>query len=332
MDVEASVGKVKMGSLCIQELDYGVSAIAIERTDELQPEYIRITDFPGSGIEDNHTFMTANDYTDKHKLQVGDILFARSGAMVGKTYYYDGTIGEAIFAGYCIRFMIDMSKALPEYIYWYTKCNAYSSWVNSIQRPSGQPNINKEEYKAHDIILPDFDTQRRIVTFMNAAAQKRREKLRQADALLAGMGNFVCAELGITLPTVQTKLGVAVTMRQLKEDKAFNVEYYHAERTTIMDTIKILPHQRLGDCADFIRDIASAANDRYLVLAGVQSNTGELSGAEDEVAWQAFAFQENDVLYCRLRPYLNKVWKAEFSGVCSTEFHVMRVKDGGVLP
>jgi len=331
-EVELNVGKVRLGSLCSQEPDYGVSGTAIERTDENQPKYIRITDFSDYGIEDNHTFVTVNDYSDKHRLQKGDIIFARSGATVGKTYYYDGTIGEAIFAGYCIRFRIDGRKALPEYIYWYTKCNFYLNWVNSIQRPSGQPNINKEEYKTFEIFLPKIDIQYHFVKFMNAAAQSRCEKLREANALLSGMSDFVCEKLKISLPTEIPKLSVGVTMRQLKADKAFNVEYYHTERTNTIAAVKTVPHKRLGDCVYFMRDIVSANKGQYLGLAGVQSNTGELSGAEDEATGQAFMFRTNDVLYCRLRPYLNKVWKAEYGGVCSTEFHVLRMKCNSILP
>jgi hypothetical protein len=157
-------------------------------------------------------------------------------------------------------------------------------------------------------------------------------KLREADALLAGMDEYVCSALGVILPAFTPRLGVAVTMAQVKADKAFNVEYYNAERTTIIDAIKAVPHKRLGDCADFMRDLVLATNDWYLGLAGVQSNTGELSGTEDEATGQAFSFRENDVLYCRLRPYLNKVWKAERGGVCSTEFHVIRMKSDDVLP
>jgi hypothetical protein len=328
----SNVNVVRLGSLCSREPDYGVSATAIERTNDTQPKYIRITDFSNNGIDDNHIFVTAKGYTDKHKLLQGDILFARTGATVGKTYLYDGSIGEAIFAGYCIRFRIDDTKAVPEYVYWYTKCNPYLTWVNSIQRPSGQPNINKEEYKSHEIILPNTDIQHRLVSFMNEAAQTRREKLQQADALLAGMDSVVLEQLGIELPTATQKFGVAVTMRQLKADNAFNVEYYHPERIGTITAIKQVSYKFLKDCVSFNRDIVTATDDKYLGLAGVQSDTGELSGAIDEAAGQAFTFCENDVLYCRLRPYLNKVWKAEYGGVCSTEFHVMRVKSGDILP
>lgn len=181
--------------------------------------------------------------------------------------------------------------------------------------------------------FPDLDKiKSNFVDLMNAAAQSRCEKLQQADALLAGMSDFVCAALKISLPTATLKLGVGVTIRQLKADKAFNVDYYHAERTTTIAAVEAVPHKRLGDCVCFMRDIVSANNGKYLGLAGVQSNTGELSGAEDEATGQAFVFRTNDVLYCRLRPYLNKVWEAEYDGVCSTEFHVLRVKCNNVLP
>lgn len=99
--------KVSLGSLTSEEPCYGTSASAIERTDESQPKYIRITDFDDFGIEDNHKFVTTENYVQKHILEIGDILFARTGGTVGKTYYYDGSIGKSVFAGYCIRFRFD---------------------------------------------------------------------------------------------------------------------------------------------------------------------------------------------------------------------------------
>jgi hypothetical protein len=328
----SEIGSATLGSLCLYEPNYGASARAIERTEKIQPKYIRITDFTDNGIEDGHTFASVSEYLPKHILNDGDILFARSGATVGKTYRHNSALGLSVFAGYCIRFAVDPAKAVPEYVYWYTKTKKYADWVQKLQRPSAQPNINKEEYKSLEVILPSRNDQLHFVSEMNVAFQRRAAKIREADALLAGMDEYVCSTLGVTLPTFTPRLGVAVTMAQVKADKAFNVEYYNAERTTIIDAIKTVPHKRLGDCADFMRDLVSATSGWYLGLAGVQSNTGELSGADDEANGQAFSFSENNVLYCRLRPYLNKAWKAERGGVCSTEFHVIRMKSDDVLP
>ena len=45
---------------------------------------------------------------------------------------------------------------------------------------------------------------------------------------------------------------------------------------------------------------------------------------EDVATGNCIAFKKGDILYGRLRPYLNKVWLADSDGVCSTEFHVMQ--------
>ena len=73
--------------------------------------------------------MTAESYSEKHFLKSGDILFARTGATVGKTYYYDGSIGMAVFAGYCIRFRFDTKKVLPtgRMVFYFQKSDKCSS-------------------------------------------------------------------------------------------------------------------------------------------------------------------------------------------------------------
>ena len=99
LKTDKGIVKVALGDLVIEEPCYGTSATAVERKSEDEPKYIRITDFDDYGIEENHVFMAAESYVGKHLLMNGDILFARTGGTVGKTYYYDGSIGKAVFAG-----------------------------------------------------------------------------------------------------------------------------------------------------------------------------------------------------------------------------------------
>jgi restriction endonuclease S subunit len=329
---ESSYKTVSLGSLCVEEPCYGTSATAIERIDESQPKYIRITDFDDFGIEPNHIFTTAAEFSEKHILKKGDLLFARSGATVGKTYYYDGKIGAAIFAGYCIRFRFDIKKVLPKYVYWYTKSNNYLRWVKNIQRPSGQPNINKEEYKSCKIILPDIQIQEKLISYLDAAAQKRIEKLHGAEDLLIGMNNYILSVLGIVMPNFDLKLCSAVKLADIKTDKTLSANYYHPERIATIHMIKSstgLITKKLSEVVEFHRDIVDSSKSDfvYLGLAGVESSTGELSGIVESAAGQAFVYKKGDVLYGRLRPYLNKVLYAEENGICSTEFHVMRIID-----
>ncbi len=173
--------KVSLGSLCLEEPCYGTSATAIERIDDNQPKYIRITDFDDFGIEENHEYMAAESYSNRHLLRKNDILFARTGGTVGKTYFYNGEIGPAVFAGYCIRFRFDERKVLPKFVYWYTKTDNYQNWVKGIQRPVGQPNINKEEYKSFEIILPEIGVQQKLVELMDDAEQTRLKNIKRTN-------------------------------------------------------------------------------------------------------------------------------------------------------
>ena len=89
--------------------------------------------------------------------------------------------------------------------------------------------------------------------------------------------------------------------------------------------------QPLAEVVTFIRDQIKTPGPNYLSLAHVQSHTGERIAADEEAAGACSTFAPNDVLFARLRPYLNKVWRAESAGCCSPEFHVLRAKNSTAL-
>ena len=86
------------------------------------------------------------------------------------------------------------------------------------------------------------------------------------------------------------------------------------------------------DIVDFVREKENAkgSNYRYIGMASVESHTGCLSGVFETAEGDAYKFRSGDILYGKLRPYLNKVWFATFDGICSTEFHVLRLKDNSI--
>lgn len=225
--IETKHQRVSLGTLTIEEPCYGTSAIAVPKTNEQQPKYIRITDFDDFGITPNHEFMAAENYSDKHLLRPGDILFARTGGTVGKTYYYDGSIGPAVFAGYCIRFRFDKKKVLPKFVYWCTKTKAYSAWVNGIQRPSGQPNINKEEYKSFEIIKPDYPYQQILSAQMDSSLKNYQDLLHSASKLLSGKVEFILGRLGLSFEKSTPGLTYAISRSSLLD--RIDADYYSPE-------------------------------------------------------------------------------------------------------
>jgi len=328
-----SFGKVPLGELTDSEPCYGTSATAIERISENQPKYIRITDFGDYGIEVDHKYMTAESYCDKHLLRPNDILFARSGATVGKTYYYDGSIGKAVFAGYCIRFRFDESKVDPKYVYWYTKTSFYKNWVNGIQRPSGQPNINKEEYKSLEIYCPKIAKQRELVDFLDYAFSAWQSKKNEADELLNEFENKLTTRFKFQ---TQTKAKICFAVRYNDIDGVIDVKRYSKIKNTQLNGLtvddicnivgdKVNVQQWGNQVIDWIR-IDDLPNKPLDIEEIRTQSANEINGTFFEV-------QEGDILVARLGPTIQNqkivmVRSLKRTTIASAEFLVLRCKPG----
>ena len=323
--------KHSLASLVSEEPCYGTSARALERTSDDQPRYIRITDYGDDGITLPHEFKSAEKWADKHLLSKGDVLFARSGT-VGKTYLHHTSFNPAVFAGYCIRFRFKAEEVLPEFVYNFTKTDAYASWVAAIQRPAVQPNINKEEFKSLEIPVPPPDVQRRLVAELDAARAERDRALAEAERMLGSIDEMVKEKLSLPEVKPSRQMGYAIRLSTLKHSKTFSANYFHPERMVAIRAIQGVPNAPLSQLVKFKRNIVKISErTRYIGLASIASNTGQLSDAQETATGQCIAFENGDVLYGRLRPYLNKVWLADTDGVGSTEFYVMQPYDQEVL-
>ena len=102
--------------LLSEPLKYGANEAA-ELTDTDLPRYIRITDVNEDGSLRDDTFRSLpNDIAEPYLLNEGDILLARSGATVGKTFIYRNFWGMAAYAGYLIRARIDSGSSAGFYL------------------------------------------------------------------------------------------------------------------------------------------------------------------------------------------------------------------------
>ena len=177
---------VKMGSLLSESPEYGAGEAGIERVDEATPRYIRITDIDENGELLPGLGMTAANVEPQYFLRDGDLLFARSGNTVGKSYLHEsGQVPYPCFyAGYMIRFRFS-EKVLPKYVFAFAQTPYYHEWVSAIQRSAGQPNINAQEYRSLEIPLPPLLDQRKIVAELDAAYAAKRKADEKATKLLA---------------------------------------------------------------------------------------------------------------------------------------------------
>ena len=141
--------------------EYGMNAAATSYDGE--HKYIRITDID----DDSHTYIDRDPVSpsgvleEKYRVREDDILFARTGASVGKSYLYQKTDGDLFFAGFLIR--IHVKEGVDsEYVFLNTLTEEYDKWVLLESARSGQPGINAEQYRKHRFMLPSLRTQKRI--------------------------------------------------------------------------------------------------------------------------------------------------------------------------
>ena len=185
---------VALGTLCRKEPRYG-SSLPAEAHDWYLPRYIRISDIDHRGRLRRHGRASLSwPAAEPYRLESGDVLFARSGSTVGKTYLYREDDGACAHAGYLIRFALDGRRCLPQYLAYYTQTPAYWKWVERTKRQAAQPNINATEYAGLPVPLPPVPQQRRIVDLLAESERLLRASERILDTLRA-MKRGLVAEL-----------------------------------------------------------------------------------------------------------------------------------------
>lgn len=148
------------------KLEYGANEVA-EMNDCALPRYIRITDFDESGNLREDTFKSLpHERAKDYMLADGDILFARSGATVGKTFQFRNYKGKACFAGYLIKASPNENEFISDFLYYFTKSNAYENWKSAIFNQATIQNIGADKYQILVVPLTAVKEQEEIVSFL----------------------------------------------------------------------------------------------------------------------------------------------------------------------
>ncbi len=154
---------------------YGIGASAVEHSDELYT-YLRITDIRDDGTLNMNDLKSVDDEkAAQYLLKPNDIVFARTGASTGRNYFYDGTDGELVYAGFLIKFSIDPSKVNPKYIKYYCMSEAYKGWIHSFNTGSTRGNINAQTLSGMPVPVPSRTQQDGIVNILSSIEQKIRK-------------------------------------------------------------------------------------------------------------------------------------------------------------
>ena len=178
--------KVKLKDVT-ESIEYGLNASAKEFDGE--NKYIRITDIDDVSRKFKEDSLTSPNINvsecDNYLLCEKDILFARTGASVGKTYLYDIKDGKVYFAGFLIRARIK-EKFDSKFIFQNTLTDRFTQYVKVTSQRSGQPGVNGKEYGEYELYLPKYEEQQAIGAYfsnLDSLIASHQEKISQLETL-----------------------------------------------------------------------------------------------------------------------------------------------------
>jgi type I restriction enzyme S subunit len=180
----------KLKQLISKPLQYGANESGEEYNEDF-PRYIRITDIK---IEDNSLKSSDKlslkpEKAKNYILEDNDILFARSGATVGKTFLYKTIYGISAFAGYLIR--VNVKKCInAKYIYYFTLSNSYDEWKKRIFIQATIQNIGANKYNNLEIALPEIKEQDLIVKYLDQKCSEIDSAISDKEKLIEKLTEY----------------------------------------------------------------------------------------------------------------------------------------------
>ena len=269
----------------------------------------------------------------RSQLQTGDLLVAIVGATIGAAGIYsreeEANINQAIAA---IRFR--EGAISREYALWYLHSSLGQHLLDYFKRPVARANINLEEVGEIPVIVPDTSGQSALVSAMQTARRVRRAKLAEADALLAGLDDYVLDMLGLNPPPKDERTVFAT--RRATVPARFDPHFHLPAFAQVLRMLATNDSQPLGSLVTFSKETWKPGQHegdtfRYIEISGVNRETGEAMAVETRVSEAPsrarMAVVAGDIIVSLTRPHHGSIAQItpDLDGcVASTGFAVIR--------
>ena len=271
---------------------YGIAASAVPFSDNLYT-YLRITDINDDGTLNLQDLKSVDDEKAKdYLLTPNDIVFARTGASTGRNYFYDGSDGEFVYAGFLIKFSLDSQKVNPKYIKYFCQSKQYKDWINSFNTGSTRGNINAQTLGKMPVPLISRYQQDAMVSVLSSIDEKIRNNTKincnleqQAQALFKSW--FVDFEPFGGIKPESWKMGTLADICEYSKDKV-NIDELSLE--TYYSTENMQPNRQ-----------------------------GALPASSLPAIKQTTACGKGNVLISNIRPYFKKILYCYSDCGCSSD-------------
>ncbi|WP_099348456.1 restriction endonuclease subunit S [Acetobacter aceti] len=177
--------ETQLEAIC-HSINYGCTSTSDAKRGDIR--YIRITDIQDNDVEWNNVpyLVTLPKDIEKYELNKGDLVFARTGATVGKSHLFDALPYRSVFASYLIRVRCNEKFLCPTYAKWFFQSPQYWKQINDGAEGTGQPNFNGTKLAHLVVPLPPLAEQRRIIAKLDsltARIARARAELERAKQL-----------------------------------------------------------------------------------------------------------------------------------------------------
>lgn len=264
---------------------YGVAAPAVEYQENL-PTYLRITDILDDGTLNLSELKSVKvPDSERYMLRPNDIVFARTGGSTGRNYFYDGTDGAFVYAGFLIKFSLDPKKVNPKFIKYFCQSEQYKQWVRSFNTGSTRGNINAQTFGNMEIALPGRKQQDHLVSILESIGKKIKLNKKIND------------NLAVLLQTVyQERFG---------------------------DVDKAVEQGVLSDICSYSKDRVAVSELDVSTYFSTENMLPRKAGSTEATSLpttpQTTACHKGDTLISNIRPYFKKIVYCEDECGCSTD-------------
>lgn len=324
---------VSIGAVSL-DLQSGFGAGKGDQSDESNGTlHLRPTNIDNEGNLVFEKNIYVPSYLNKAFIDKDDVLFnnTNSQELVGKTAILKDE-RKSFFSNHITKIRVNRKVIIPDYLWIilnvYQREKIFFSICTNWNNQSG---VGIELLKSLKIPLPPIDIQKEIVELYTKAQQLKKVKEKEAKSLLESIDNYLFNKLGISPPQTPIRvLYFTVNISNILGER-IDPHQFNAERMNMIQNIYFTNKWR--KLKEVVRDVKSITKtfsngDVYVGLENIESNTGEYIATSDkESISSAAVFKKGHILFPKLRPYLNKVYRAEFDGMCSTEFHVYEAKN-----
>ena len=295
--------------------------------------YLRVDNIGANGtIAGKMKWLTESTYKtlERYRIFSGDVLISIAGT-IGRIAVFDetNTSTPTILNENCAKLHIG-EEVLPGYLMLLLlSCPLQKQMVRDYIQTT-IPKLGLDRIRQLRLPpIPKVAEQEQVIAAWDLELKKFLDANLKAVLLLDSIEDYLLAELGISLPPEpENALASRIFTAQRRELAGwrFDPQALHPEREACIAELQRQPLHPLRKAASFCRDLRTEIPEGavYVGLENIESNTGRYIPSNDkESVSSAFAFRKGQVLFPKLRPYLNKVFLAPFDGLCSTEFHVL---------